>query len=435
MRIAFVILFVAVTAWARAYGQCYQLAGKIVDASTDKATKAKVFLRTAGRKQPVGETNVKGEFSIGIPCESTGLVIEQPGFRTLTLPLSGQPGTYAVALKLHPVDKQATDRPYFQSEQQDLVLNNSDSTEASRFVTRYFKLVDINTGKPVKGEICLFFTQKDTKQCLPITNGTKQTEGKMLFTQKDIIGIVATADGYQTYHGNLIIEQLDRSTSIYEIALSKPMSIISFMVEAGGNSMLQITDARGGKVAITMADAAHGYAEVQPAQAYQLGLAVPGAVEKAIATQILSTDGLLFTSLKSVVSRPVTSAPQPTAPAQALVPDTAITKPWMIYFDQSRYELRPSAKQTLDSLASLLKNSSGYRIEITGHTDNVGDAQRNLALSEFRSRVTSHYLVEKGIAPHAVHWQAKGGKLPAYSNDQDSTKAMNRRVELKVILE
>ncbi|GGM82666.1 hypothetical protein GCM10010967_12910 [Dyadobacter beijingensis] len=65
----------------------------------------------------------------------------------------------------------------------------------------------------------------------------------------------------------------------------------------------------------------------------------------------------------------------------------------------------------------------------------MGDPQRDLALSEFRSRVTSHYLVEKGIAPHAVHWQAKGEKLPAYSNDQDATKALNRRVELKVILE
>ncbi len=69
---------------------------------------------------------------------------------------------------------------------------------------------------------------------------------------------------------------------------------------------------------------------------------------------------------------------------------------------------------------------------MAGHTDNVGDARLNLALSEHRALVVTHYLQRKGVAEGRIKAQGYGGTRPIAPNTTETERAKNRRVEFVV---
>ncbi len=73
-----------------------------------------------------------------------------------------------------------------------------------------------------------------------------------------------------------------------------------------------------------------------------------------------------------------------------------------IYFDQSKYDLRPESRDQLEKLFRTLRNNSKLKIEVAGHTDNVGDARLNQYLSENRGKVIYAYLLRRDIAPRRL---------------------------------
>ncbi|RRB05007.1 OmpA family protein [Larkinella rosea] len=104
-----------------------------------------------------------------------------------------------------------------------------------------------------------------------------------------------------------------------------------------------------------------------------------------------------------------------------------------VYFDQSSYLLRPESYTQLNQLVALLKSRPGLRIEISGHTDNVGDPRLNLALSENRARVITSYLITNGISENRLRFKGYGQTQPITANDTEENKRKNRRVEVKLL--
>ncbi|MGV3557372.1 OmpA family protein [Larkinella arboricola] len=104
-----------------------------------------------------------------------------------------------------------------------------------------------------------------------------------------------------------------------------------------------------------------------------------------------------------------------------------------VYFDQSSYLLRPESYGQLNQLVALLKSRPGVQIEISGHTDNVGDPRLNLALSENRARVIMSYLVANGIAENRLRYKGYGPARPIAANDTEENKQKNRRVEVRLL--
>ena len=91
----------------------------------------------------------------------------------------------------------------------------------------------------------------------------------------------------------------------------------------------------------------------------------------------------------------------------------------------------PAAAQAgLNAFAADLKKS-GKKGEIGGHTDNVGDAAKNLALSEARAKAVVAYLVKQGVAADALTAKGYGDASPIADNANDNGRARNRRVEFK----
>ncbi|RRA99962.1 PA14 domain-containing protein [Larkinella rosea] len=103
-----------------------------------------------------------------------------------------------------------------------------------------------------------------------------------------------------------------------------------------------------------------------------------------------------------------------------------------VFFVQSEYRLLPESYGELDKLVQALSRNPALRIEISGHTDNVGDPRLNLVLSENRASVISTYLVRNGIDGQRIEAKGYGGSRPIADNETEAGRSKNRRVEFIV---
>ncbi|GAB3316587.1 PA14 domain-containing protein [Larkinella ripae] len=103
-----------------------------------------------------------------------------------------------------------------------------------------------------------------------------------------------------------------------------------------------------------------------------------------------------------------------------------------VFFEQSEYRLLPESYAELDKLVRAMRQNSALRIEISGHTDNVGDPRLNRALSENRVSVIANYLYRNGIESQRVETKGYGGTRPVADNTTEAGRSKNRRVELMV---
>jgi len=104
-----------------------------------------------------------------------------------------------------------------------------------------------------------------------------------------------------------------------------------------------------------------------------------------------------------------------------------------ILFETNAFKLKTSSYLELDKLVDLLKQNPGVKVEIGGHTDNVGNAADNLKLSQNRAKAVVDYLVLKGIEATRLIAKGYGSTRPIADNGTEPGRARNRRTELKVI--
>ena len=104
-----------------------------------------------------------------------------------------------------------------------------------------------------------------------------------------------------------------------------------------------------------------------------------------------------------------------------------------IFFNFNQHELLPTSYTELEKLYNFLKKNQGVVIEIAGHTDSVGTAVYNEALSEARASSVMAYLEEKGIEQGRMTAKGYGEARPVVPNTTETGQAMNRRVEFTVM--
>ncbi len=104
-----------------------------------------------------------------------------------------------------------------------------------------------------------------------------------------------------------------------------------------------------------------------------------------------------------------------------------------IFFATGSAKLLPASDAELKKLIWTLRNNIAMRIEISGHTDNVGDKEANQKLSEERARAVYDYLLFLGIEAERVTYVGHGESQPIASNDTEAGRQANRRTAFKVI--
>ena len=111
--------------------------------------------------------------------------------------------------------------------------------------------------------------------------------------------------------------------------------------------------------------------------------------------------------------------------------DLAAVLTQKVYFDYDQDALRDDARAVLDAKVPILQANQGVTMLITGHTDERGTAEYNLALGQRRAAQVKRYLTSKGIPDSRLSTQSLGDSQPAVQGSDESAYQQNRRAEFQ----
>jgi outer membrane protein OmpA-like peptidoglycan-associated protein len=103
-----------------------------------------------------------------------------------------------------------------------------------------------------------------------------------------------------------------------------------------------------------------------------------------------------------------------------------------IFFDRGKYYIKPESIPELNRLVKLLKENPEMKIEISGHTNNLGPAEANRILSENRANEVKKYLVSQRISPDRIRTVGYGSSKPIGDNNTEEGRKLNQRVEFMI---
>jgi outer membrane protein OmpA-like peptidoglycan-associated protein len=104
-----------------------------------------------------------------------------------------------------------------------------------------------------------------------------------------------------------------------------------------------------------------------------------------------------------------------------------------VTFDFAKYDLKPQFYPALNTIASTLKEYNQTLVEVSGHTDSIGSDAANQTLSERRANAVAGYLIGQGVMRERFEIVGMGERYPVASNETDSGRALNRRVEIRLL--
>ena len=106
-----------------------------------------------------------------------------------------------------------------------------------------------------------------------------------------------------------------------------------------------------------------------------------------------------------------------------------------VLFAPGRAEVGPGAQRSIDKLAEFLRAYPKRNVVIEGHTDNLGNEDFNVKLSQQRADAVRDLLTARGISPQRIRTKGYGPKFPVVDNDSAAGRQQNRRVEVLVLNE
>lgn len=105
-----------------------------------------------------------------------------------------------------------------------------------------------------------------------------------------------------------------------------------------------------------------------------------------------------------------------------------------VQFETGSANLLPQSYSVLDQIVGVMNEYVDYRLAIAGHTDNVGDENKNQVLSGQRAKACYDYLVSKGVDPARLGFQGYGEGVPIADNNTPEGRRRNRRVEFNLYI-
>jgi OmpA-OmpF porin, OOP family len=104
-----------------------------------------------------------------------------------------------------------------------------------------------------------------------------------------------------------------------------------------------------------------------------------------------------------------------------------------IFFATGKYDLEDKSKTELDKIIEFMENNPKLKVEISGHTDDVGSDVDNMKLSVNRAKAVYDFLITAGVAKERLMSKGYGETQPSVPNDSEANRQINRRIEFKVL--
>jgi len=106
-----------------------------------------------------------------------------------------------------------------------------------------------------------------------------------------------------------------------------------------------------------------------------------------------------------------------------------------VQFETAKAILKDASYDVLDEVVVIMRQNLSYSLSISGYTDDIGDDEENLKLSQDRSKACYDYLIFRGIKAERIRYAGFGEARPIATNDNEKGREQNRRVEFELILE
>ncbi len=266
------------------------------------------------------------------------------------------------------------------------------------------------------------------------------------FTEREHIILNVSADGYQNFLSEIEIETFNETVHENTAPLIKKISFLNLIIKNEAELQnLNVFERNNGtqkQVGLAKSNGMY-FGSLTSGASYKI--TIDTKIAKEITQEFTATEGLnqvVITLEAKADKSPVVSENKPFTPTetkvvllekQAYLPDNKLIslENQVLYFDQSSTVLNQASKAILEEISKKMLESPDTKIEITGHTDNIGDSRQNLYLSEFRAKVISNFLYNKGIKTHRIILQGSGSKAPNTGNDTEENRQKNRRAELR----
>ena len=104
-----------------------------------------------------------------------------------------------------------------------------------------------------------------------------------------------------------------------------------------------------------------------------------------------------------------------------------------LFFDYGKHELKQESISELEKVVRFLTENQNVKIEISGHTDNVGTEEANQLLSGKRARSVADFLISKNVSPARIQTIGLGSKRPLIDNATEENRKANRRIEFRIL--
>lgn len=318
---------------------------------------------------------------------------------------------------------------------------NTPGNERSPFIhsdseTLYFS----SDGLPGVGQLDIFFTRKDEKgKWKEPTN-----IGIPINTEADDIGFFASTDGHYGYFSsrspNIPGSKGDFDLFTFDLyPEARPESVVIAKGEIrtpegekySGNLSVEVKSEKTGEKLDVVVDTTNGdYAtaiKLSKKENYVVTLKKEGV---AFSSQLIEADKIAE-AVEKPLEKPLKV--EPLQVKEVKVGDTYTLN--NIYFGSNSASLEAKSKAVLREFAEYLKSNKSMKIEIHGHTDNVGDRNANLALSKERALVVLEALTEEfGVPKNQVtNFVGHGPDVPVADNGTEAGRAKNRRTEFVIV--
>ncbi len=141
---------------------------------------------------------------------------------------------------------------------------------------------------------------------------------------------------------------------------------------------------------------------------------------------------LFYSDVFALAEKPADSTYQKNIALQPVTLNASVTLK-NIQFQFNSYQLEPVSLIELNKLIELMNDNAAIKIQISGHTDNIGNDAANLKLSANRAKAVVDYLVSKGMDAKRLTYKGFGATKPVSDNTTEEGRAINRRTEFTVV--
>lgn len=254
--------------------------------------------------------------------------------------------------------------------------------------------------------------------------------GYPINSENDEVDFFVSLDGKTAYFSSNNIENQDWNIyqfELYEAARPKSMVIIKGTVSTDDQervaAVVELRDSAAQIITTTQVNEHTGQ--------YALATEAPDNIEQKLIVNI-KQEGYTYDT------KMVTLPPQQTAPvvtSDAEVKRIEVGKVCDlndIYFRTNSFEMTPQSEKIVDLFADFLKNNPTVKVEIQGHTDNIGNDNDNRILSERRAASVYNYLIKKGIPQQRLRYKGYGESKPIATNNTEAGRAKNRRTNFLI---